>query len=57
MGSGEEKRRLKDTFIMVCFFAGRREFPNFPFYVVYNILISGGFTVPSSDHREGDPGP
>ena len=25
------------------FFAGRREFPNSPFYVMYYILISGGF--------------
>jgi hypothetical protein len=28
-----------------------------PFYVIYYILISGGFPATSSDHHEGDPGP
>ncbi len=38
-------------------FTGRHEVPNSPFYVIYYIMISGGFTVESSDHREGAPGP
>ena len=45
-GVGEGKRRLQVTFRMVCFFAGRHEFPNSPFYVIYYILNSGGFTSP-----------
>jgi hypothetical protein len=35
-------------------FTGRRVLLNSPiFYVIYYILSSGGFTVTSSDHREG----
>ena len=29
------KRKLHVTFNMVCFFDGRHEFPNIPFYVIY----------------------
>jgi hypothetical protein len=38
-------------------FAGRREVPNSPFYVIYYIMNSAGFAVASSDHHEGAPGP
>jgi hypothetical protein len=54
VGGGEEK--LQDTYCSL-FFAGRREVPNSPFYVIYYILNSGGFAVASSDHREGTPDP
>ncbi len=56
-GVGEGKRRLQGTLSMVCFFAGRHEFPNCPFFVIYYILSSGGFSTSSSDHLEGTPGP
>jgi hypothetical protein len=55
VGGGEEE--LQGTFSMVCFFAGRREFPNSSFYVIYYIMRSGGFAAESSDHRKGPPGP
>ncbi len=44
-GSGEGKRKLEVTFSIVCFFAGRLESPNSPFYVIYYILNSGGFAA------------
>ncbi len=37
-------------------FSGRHEFPNIPFYVLYYIMSSGGFSTSSSDHHEGPPG-
>jgi hypothetical protein len=38
-------------------FTGRHEVPNSPpFYVIYCIMSSGGFTAAFSDHREGSPG-
>jgi hypothetical protein len=37
-------------------FTGRREVPNSPFYVIYYIISSGGFSATSSDHHEGTPG-
>ncbi len=56
-GAGEGRRRRQDTFSIVCFFVGRHEFPNSPFYVIHYIFSNGGFTPASSDHREGAPGP
>ena len=38
-GTGKGKRRLQDRFSMIGFFAGRRESPNRPFYVIVVVRL------------------